>query len=353
MLKEKIKSWNNPVIKKLLFTRRLFKDENFASWVNDYDTCNTIVKFEELGKENQEKVLFFIEFNQPEFGFFAYWKFGLAAIAFAERYGFVPVIDWTDQGPYYVDSGIDGKTNPFEYFFDPITEIRIQEARKSFNVVFANPRTYRNIALRYEEDKDLNLFSNLVKKYYVLREPLKIRLDNEIEKLLNDKKTLGIQIRGVDWGNIEGHPIPPSLEKYVEEIDKAIAQCGFEQIFLATDAEETVEFISNKYPNKVVVYKDVARAPKGSKTLAIFDNNIKRENNGFLLGYEVLRDMLTLASCQGLVASYSNVSFATEVTKKSWDAEFEYKHIIKADINKKGMSSEKAIKLQKQGKFKG
>ena len=99
-------------------------------------------------------------------------------------------------------------------------------------------------------------------------------MDLEISQLLKEKKTLAVQVRGVEWGDVKGHPIPPSLEVYVEEIDKAINQCDFEQIFLATDSDETVEFISNKYPGKVVVYSDVARAPKGSKTLAIFDTSI-------------------------------------------------------------------------------
>jgi len=95
----------------------------------------------------------------------------------------------------------------------------------------------------------------------------------------------------------------------------------------------------------------VARAAKGSKTLAIFDNSIKRENNKFLLGYEVLRDMTALSLCDGLIATYSNISLAAEINKISREEKYEYKYIFNPEVNKSGLSPNKAVEKMKQGKF--
>ena len=62
------------------------------------------------------------------------------------------------------------------------------------------------------------------------------------------------------------------------------------------------------------------------------------------MGYEVLRDMLTLTACQGLIASYSNISLAVDITKKSYDEKFEYKKIINAQISTTGVSVKKKVK---------
>lgn len=340
-LKEKIKSLNNPVVDSLIFAKRFLLDKKFADSVKNYDNKFSVLEFNELGSLNKDKNVYIIRLDNPIYGFFACWKEGLIGLAFAERYGLTPVIDWSEKNPYYEKNGIEGKFNPFEYFYEPVSEVSVEDAYKSYNTVFYGRRTrgcHLN-AMHYDDQVDYDFYAQIAKKYYKVRPQIKEKIDAEIKNLIGDKKTLAVQIRGVEWGNVQGHPIPPSLENYVQRIDKAIEQCGFEQIFLATDAEETVEFISDKYLGKVVVYSDVARAPKGSKTLAIFDSSLKRENNNFLLGYEVLRDMLTLTSCQGFIASYSNISLAVKITKLSLEEKFEFVEVIDAKICKNGVSA--------------
>ena len=344
--KEKVKALNNPVIDSLLLARRFLFDKAFAASIKSYDDKFSVMEFEELGDLNKDKNVYIIKVDNPTYGFFACWKEGLLGLAFAERYGLTPVIDWSDKNPYYEEKGINGVFNPFEYFYEPVSDVSVEDAYKSYNAVFYGKRTRgcHFYTLHYDDQVDYDFYANIAKKHYKIKPQIKEKLDLEIKNLIGDKKTLAVQIRGVEWGNVQGHPIPPSLDIYVKKIDEAIEKCGFEQIFLATDADETVEFISNKYPGRVVAYSDVARAPKGSKTLAIFDTSIKRENNNYLLGYEVLRDMLTLTACQGFIASYSNISLAVKITKLALDEKFEFSEIIGAKICKNGVSALTLVK---------
>ena len=352
-LKLMLKNSNNKNLQKLFLICKLLKNKDFFELIEEISKGeNDVLNFKHFGDLYNNKNVYYMCFDDHVMGFFAYWKRGLVGLAFAEKYSLVPVIDWTENSPYYEKEGVDGIYNPFEYYYEPLSDVKVEDINHCQNVAFFNMFSTEKLAksLAYGNETDEEFFAELVKKYYRVKKPLKDQLDLQINELLCEKKTLAVQIRGVEWGNVKGHPIPPSLEEYVEEIDKAIEQFGFEQIFLATDSEETVEFISNKYPKKVVVYSDVARAPKGSKKLAIFDNSIKRDNNNYLLGYEVLRDMLTLAACQGLIASYSNISLAVEITKVSYDEVFEYKKIIKTQINTKGVSVNKAVKNMERNK---
>lgn len=283
-------------------------------------------------------------------GFFACWWWGLHELYFADKFNLIPVIDWTNKNAYYEENGVEGLKNPFEYYFKQVSNITVEEATNSSKVYnILNVRTKKRNPYLYKEN--ISELVKINKKYMKLKENVNESITKNIKELLGNKKTLAVHVRGVEWGNVMGHPIPLTLDKYIQEIDKAMTTEKFEQIFLATDSDDTIECLSNKYKGKIVYYKDVARASKGSKTLALFDTTIQRENNHYLLGLEVLRDMMTLASCQGLIAGLSNISLAAEITKQSNDEKYDYKHIFEQKINNSGMTSKEAVDKMKNGKF--
>lgn len=353
-LKQQLKQSNNKLAKKIMFFHKIFRNKSFFEILLDINEGKyDVLLFESLGNKNVEKNIYVMDFDNSEWGFFAYWIRGLVGLSFAEKHDLTPVIIWTENSPYYEKAGISGEFNPFEYYYKQVADVSVADALQSKSVAFYKKFFGNNTieSISYGSEKNIEDFANLAKKFYQLKEPVKERIEKDINELLCGKKTLAVQIRGVEWGQVKGHPIPLSLETYIDEINKALEIEGFEQIFLATDSDETVEFVSNKFPNKVVVYSDVARAPKGSKTLAIFDSSIKRENNAYLLGYEVLRDMHTLAISDGLIASYSNISIAAEITKKSCGNNYSYKKILSTKINTKGISTHKAVEKMKNNQF--
>lgn len=83
----------------------------------------------------------------------------------------------------------------------------------------------------------------------------------------------------------------------------------------------------------------------------IFDKSVQRKDHHFLLGYEVLRDMLTMARCEGLIAGYSNVSLAAQTFKYNMNASYEYLHINESRIIETGISANHAVEMMKKGKF--
>ena len=52
-----------------------------------------------------------------------------------------------------------------------------------------------------------------------------------------------------------------------------------------------------------------------------------------MLGVEVLRDMYSMAECDGLVAGLSQVSYAARIQKKSMGSEYEDLVILNKGIN--------------------
>ncbi len=334
----------------LLAFKRVFQSENYRQWFRDFDESHSFFKFQECGPANEDKALYVINDVNASSGFFYSWCQVCRGLMVAERYGFTPVVDWTN-GPYFDEKGLNGCMNPFEYFFEPLSCVTIDEAMRSRNVTFYSNHTDGGPFALYEyrSEEELERFAEINRKYLHIRSELRNRLYAEIHQLLGEKKTLAVHVRGVEWGNVRYHPIPASLMEYSARIDAAMAQNRFEQIFLATDSEDTVAFFKERYREAVVCYGDVIRAQKGSKVLAIFDDSIAEENKGFRLGYEVLKDMLTISSCDGIIAGLSYVSFAAEVYKKERGETYQYKDHIQMKLNDKGIAPIAVPNIGKEG----
>ena len=334
--------------KLLRIIKNMCMSEDFRKWQTDYFESHSVFKFQEYGALNDGKVLYVINNFNPSSGFFYSWCETCRGLMVAERFGFTPIVDWS-KGAYYDKNGLNGCMNPFEYFFEPISVVSLDETLKSRNVAYYDRHTFgKPFALYdYRSDDELELFARINRKYIHLRQDLRVKLESETDALLCTKKTLAVHVRGVEWGNVKGHPIPASLDLYTEMVDEALYNNKFEQIFLATDSNDTVTFFKKKYGEMIVCYNDVTRAQSGSKVLAIYDDSIADEHKGFRLGYEVLKDMLTISKCDGIIAGLSYVSFAAEVFKKSRDEVYEYKKYIDMKISKKGITPIDLVKKKK------
>ena len=321
----------------MLIFHRAYNDPQYQKWLED---PHNIFKIKEFGSLNSGKVLFVINELKKGSGFFFSWCQTCRGLMVAERLGFIPVVDWSN-GAYFDESGMNGCMNPFEYFFEPVSSISLNEAMQSRSVTFFNQYTDGEPFSLYEyhDEALVERFVNINNKYLHIKSELYSQIHAQIGSLLGSKKTLAVHVRGVEWGNVHGHPIPASLDMYVKKINAALQRYGYEQIFLASDSEDTIDYFKHEYGDLVVCYNDVIRSQKGSKVLVIMDGSIKRENNGFLLGYEVLKDMLTLSFCDGIVAGLSCVSFAADVFKRGRGENYLSKDFVEQQVCKKGIPS--------------
>ena len=125
-----------------------------------------------------------------------------------------------------------------------------------------------------------------------------------------------------------GHPVATELSEHIDEAKRAVSEHGFERIFLATDADETIQQFKATFGDMVVCHNDVTRLQKDSNLNDIHELTLDlrdtRPEHGFLMGLEVLTDVYTLARCQGLIAAPSNVPYSALYIN---GGEYEYKKI--------------------------
>ncbi len=79
-------------------------------------------------------------------------------------------------------------------------------------------------------------------------------------------------------------------------------------------------------------YQDVIRS---SGTDTVMHSSVERENHHYLLGMEVLRDMITLSKCGGFIAGLSQVSIAARIFRQSYGYSYTDEKVLDRGIQYK------------------
>lgn len=330
-----LKSWlqRHP---KLNYLQRCIRQINNTSFMSQViDIHPMLVEFEQLGELNRNINIYLFDSNNNTSGFFARYRYILDSLYFADRFHFVPVVSLDQSFIYSEKEPVNGTTNPFEYYFEPVSSISVANAKNSYNVVrsvYAHTGIARGTKDSYLVANEYILrLAQIQRKYIRLNKVVRPKIEGDISALLKKTKTLGVQVRGTDFNlNFNNHPVAVLPEDYLPVVKKAVAEHGFQKLFLATDEVAILEMFQKEFGDMLVYYEDVIRSVDGKNVVLA---EVQRENHRYLLGFEVLRDMWTLASCEGLVAGVSQISICAQITKASFNDQYQYLCILDKGIN--------------------
>lgn len=326
-----VKNRNNEV-----FTNKIFEPEKFFQ-ITSY------------GAKNQDKNIYFIDISSEYMGFGAYFRWSLEALNEAENFGFIPVIKFGKLCPYNEKENFELGTNSFEYYFKPVSDVSIKEVYDCKNVfIFQQTDLKRaekrlniydknsNVICGYSFDENyIKEMGRIVDKYIKLNNRTSEFIERSIGKLFagkkqEERKILAVHIRGTDFAlNWDKHPNLVKPEDYFPIIDETILKYKFNYIFLATDDSKLLTIFKEKYGDLLIYFDDVNRSD-GKLNVAYVKND--RKNNNYLNGLEVVRDIYTMAYCNGLIAGLSQVSICTRIINRSLEKQFEYENIINKGI---------------------
>ena len=247
----------------------------------------------------------------------------------AQRYALTPVVDLSLQANEYKDPEFESadekaRTNPWDYYFQPVSSLSLQEAFASPLSLLSTlgfPAGYPHKMLISQVQELRDIAESSLKP---VDEIAKV-VDETSEQLASDGPVLGVHFRGQEQKTMPYHPLSPTDEQVFGAIDLAIAQQGFKRIFLATEDLDYLELIQSRY-GKLVFSMPHFRTRSPVNAYRINPRPMHR----YLLGREVLTDTLLLSRCQGLVSSTSNV---TEIARAINNGRFRLDLVIDNGLN--------------------
>lgn len=332
----------NKVKKCLLFAKYCFRkgdDDRFVNAVKQIGKEFELVRMERgANPENQKDVIYHIKMEPSGSGFFADYNKLLEYLYFADHFNLTPVVEFSSESMYAEDEEINGSSNPFEYYFEQPEGIGVKDLDKQDAYVRSRKE---NIILSHTLNKDnggyaktekyLTEMSRMVQKYIRLNSATEFSMKKDICGVLGYKKVLGVHVRGTDFKqNYNGHPIAVTAQEYLKETQELWQTKKYERVFLATDDSNALELFKASFADDLVYYSDVIRS---GDNISVMNSKVERKHHHFLLGYEVLRDMMTLAECDGLVAGLSQVSYAARIHRLSSGTQYEDMMILDKGIN--------------------
>ncbi len=329
---------------------RYRKDADFVSQVMNLNHDPNILQIKAFGDKNSDKNIYLIALDgHMEKGLGGYLRQTLYALAEADRLGFLPAVIYCPKGCLYAEKGqIHGTKNPFEYYFEPTCNIQLEDVYQSRYVFLFNPA--HELRIEYDlgnlnphmaegyivNEAYLYRLALVFKKYIRLNDTVREKISEDMRALCpvdwHSKKILGVHVRGTDYAlNWKNHPNMVSADEFIAAIDEALEQHEVDYIFLATDDKRRLEKIKKRYGDKLLYYKDVQR---GGKELNIAVEKNNRPLHRYLSGFEILRDMYTLASCNSLLCGISQVTILTRIIRLSRGTPYEFLKVLDNGIYK-------------------
>jgi hypothetical protein len=247
----------------------------------------------------------------------------------AQRHALTPVVDLSRQPNEYKDpefEGTDdqGRTNPWDYFFQPISSLNLQEAVDSplsLASTLGFPAGYPQKMLISQVQALRDIAEHFLKPV----DEIASVVDATWAELASEGPVLGVHFRGQEQKTMPYHPLSPTNEQIFAAIELAISQHGFGRIFLATEDLDYLATIQNRYGKMVFSMPHIrTRSPVNAYRIN------PRPMHRYLLGREILTDTLILSRCHGLVSSTSNV---TEIARAINNGRFLVDLVIDNGLN--------------------
>lgn len=317
------------------------KDTRFVKNVMSIGDDPSLVNMVAMGDERNQHPLYFVAPDASGSGFFADHNRLLCYLYYADYFGLTPVVEYSQGYCYAEKAAVNGTCNPYEYYFKQPAGIELDELKKSRTVIRSRKE---NAALAGRLNKTgkgydfseeyLNELGRISGKYIRLNDSVGSWMEEQVNSVLGTGKILGVHVRGTDFKrNYKGHPVKVTTQEYLEAAKRMAADKKYDAVFLATDDAQALEVFYAEFGPMLRYYKDVTRSD-GDET--VMKSYVGRENHRYLLGLEVLRDMYTLAACDGLLAGLSQVSFAARIQKKAEQKEYRDLLILDKGMNAAG-----------------
>ncbi len=285
-------------------------------------------------KQSNGREVYYIRMDNTISGFFAMMRIVLDGCCYADENGFLPYIVYGKNTLYSERALFLGTNNPFEYYYEQPLSLSLCSLMKGVSFVKCKSEHLDGIELKYNlkplsyitDEGYIDKMADIYMKYIHLNTMTNKKIGINIESVLQGKRTLGIHIRGTDfYKEFNNHPIPVTVDEYIEAIKEEVIKKQYKQVFVATDDARCLKELKRKINIPLVYYKNTMRA-SGNKSVACERN--ERRNNNYLLGFEVLKDAYTLSACDGFIGCLSQVDIFVQIIKKSKRQEFTSLKII-------------------------
>lgn len=209
------------------------------------------------GNANRGKKFYIINKNEPYSGLACFIMNILGSIDYAERKGYIPIVDMQTMPNIYLLEEEIGIKNAWEYFFKQPCDYGLNDILDSKCVIRENATfagtcarlPSKSVAFLLGKEGDITYWRNLTKKYIRLNSKIEDSINEEYNRLfLTSDRVIGAICRGTDYTYLRpiGHAVQPTTEEMIEKIKEMMHTNNCNKIFLATEDKTIFETMKSQ-----------------------------------------------------------------------------------------------------------
>ena len=226
---------------------------------------NTFREYVHVNSKNlYPETILVIRRRPPGGGLFSNVNHVLQGLELSRERESLPVVDmenyWTS---YSQRNPVDGTKNAWEYFFEPVSRIRLPELKHYSSVTYSagdriNPNSILAVKnLGFIQDKEkIEYIHNLYRAHVKLNTLTSKFLENVKEFLDWNSNTIGVFYRGTDYVELEpkGHARQPALNLVTKSLLNKLEDSRMSKVLISTEDHQARRILSNIAPE--CIYPD-------------------------------------------------------------------------------------------------
>ncbi len=278
--------------------------------------------------------------GMEKIGLFAAMQAYIRWMAFADKKGYIPLVDMKYVPNMYLNPDEVGRVNAWEYYFKQtgggmtLEEAYARKDKLIVNRLDLPPFSSAEDRALFKEVYSMSagVTDKVNRDYWRKLWKKNISFNEETEKYINDwwtehvkdgEKVLGVMLRGSDYVALKprDHAVQPSFEQMKEKTDEFLASHKCDKIFFATEDKTYLENFIRTYGSKVI-YIESPRIEVNEGELAsdAFERlGVDKRRNG--LQYAASISMLS--KCDYLITSRTSATWFVFYMRET-DFEYEY-----------------------------
>jgi len=292
------------------------------------------------GSENPDKVFLLLQIIGKHIGLAAAMLIAIRNIMYAEKMGYIPIIDLMNVESQYHDKIAFGKDNAWEYYFDQPCIYGLQDISKSKNIIiFKNENKHKIDFFKWENiafelmhfDKDLEgrilEYKKYFKQYIKFSKKMQEKMHKDYETILEGKeKVLGVVGRGAEFilRKPQNHRVVPEPSVLLEKTKEVFKQQKFNYIYLATEDCDVYQLFKEHFKEKLldngqrrVSFADVEK----HDFLADVNFNYA-ERPKYNLGFDYLSSIYLLSKCNGILGSVVSATIVAYIMSDGYEYQY-------------------------------
>lgn len=263
-----------------------------------------------FGDRNADKNIVVLDYSCDNEGLGSITKCAFAHFMWLTRSGYVPVMNLSKYPNQYLTA--EGE-NMWEYFFEPVSPVSVEEAYQSQHVIIASENDISWC------DFHMNPFQRSYMKAFGNREEFRqvIRINRETgeyigkkipEEIQKGKRVLGVVARGTDFRNAAAVKTNKMWRENVVEIDRLVEVCSsykkkynYDYVYVATEDQEYFDKFKECFGEKLlsIAQKRVTYDYENEDFKSV--SELLVAENGKTMGRDYLSGVWSLTECTALL----------------------------------------------------